>query len=91
MSRPVAVISGLVGPGVLILPLVPRCIIGAFPVAVGGTRITPHGNSPHSPVPFLIPSQFRVLARGIPLCRAGDIASCGHVALPGPNFTVLCF
>ena len=90
MSRPVAVITGLVGPGVLITPLVPNCIIGAFPVAVNGNAITPHGRPPHT-VAFLIATQFRVLARGIPLCRAGDIATCGDVAIPGPNLKVLCF
>ena len=90
MSRPVAVMTGLVGPGVLFSPLVPNCVIGGFPVAVTGTRITPHGRPPHSAA-VLIATQFRVLAGGIPLCRAGDIATCGDIALPGPNFRVLCF
>jgi hypothetical protein len=91
IPRPVAVITGFVGPGVLYGALVPNCVIGGFPVAVGGTLITGHGRPPHSPFPFLIPTQVRVLARGIPLCRAGDIASCGDIALPGPNLKVLCF
>lgn len=91
MSKPVAVITGLVGPGVLYSPIVPTCVIGAFPVAVNGNLITPHGKPPHSPTPTLIATQFKVLARGIPLCRAGDIATCGDVAIAGPNVKVLCF
>lgn len=90
MSKPVAVITGLVGPGVLTTPLVPNCLIGAFPVAVTGTRVSSHGRPPHAAA-VLIATQFRVLARGLPLCRAGDIATCGDVAIPGPNFKVLCF
>ena len=93
IPRPVAVITGVTAPlvGVAYGPLVPNCVIGGFPVAVGGTPITGHGKPPHSPTPVLIPTQFRVLARGIPLCRVGDPATCGDIYVSGPNLKVLCF
>jgi hypothetical protein len=93
MPFPVAVISGLVGPGVLYSPLVPNLIIGNFPVAVTGNLITGHGLPPHSPSPQLIATQQKVRCGPafLPLCRATDIATCGDIALPGPNTKVILF
>lgn len=93
MAAPVAVISGLVGPGVLYSPLVPNLLIGPYPVAVSGNLITGHGKPPHSPAPQLIATQQKVRCGPafIPLCRAGDIATCLDVALPGPNLKVILF
>jgi uncharacterized Zn-binding protein involved in type VI secretion len=93
MSRPVAVITGTTAPlvGVVYGVLAPTCVIGGFPVAVAGALITGHGRPPHSPLPALIATQFRVLANGIPLCRVGDPATCGDFYAVGPNLKVLCF
>jgi hypothetical protein len=94
IGRPVAVIGNPVGAlplkvlGVLITPLVPNCTVGALPVAVAGTLVSPHSKHPAA---FMIPTQVRVLARGLPLVRVLDFASCGHICLPGPNVRVLCF
>jgi hypothetical protein len=95
--RPVAVLTGPVGPGVLFinqLPVVPGgypTVIGAFPIALDRQPITPHGKPPHTTA-FLIATQITVTAGPLflPVCRVGDIATCGDVALPGPNINVLC-
>jgi hypothetical protein len=99
--RPVAVLTGpVIGPGgagVLftnLLPVVPGgypTVIGAFPIAIDGQPITPHGRPPHS-VAFLIATQISVTAGPLflPVCRVGDIATCGDIAAPGPNINVLC-
>ena len=94
MPNPVVVISDLVGPGVLYSPIVPNLLIGAFPVAVQGNLITPHGRPPHSPAPVLLGTKNQRVRCGpgfIPLAQATDIASCGDVAIPSKNLRVILF
>lgn len=49
-------------------------------VAVLGDAVAPHGLPPHSPSPVMVKASSTVFAGGIAVCRAGDVASCGHPA-----------
>lgn len=50
-----------------------------LPVVVLGDAVAGHGMSPHSAA-VMVSASPRVFAGGIPVCRAGDLASCGHQA-----------
>jgi uncharacterized Zn-binding protein involved in type VI secretion len=54
-----------------------RTLVNSLPVARLGDQITPHGDSPHDSA-VLIEASSTVFAEGIPVCRLGDAASCGH-------------
>ena len=43
-----------------------------------GDIVAPHGRFPHSS-PIMISGSKTVFVNNIPICREGDIASCGHV------------
>lgn len=47
--------------------------------AVLGDAVAGHGNNPHSSPTMAQGSGF-VRINGIPACRAGHLASCGHAA-----------
>jgi uncharacterized Zn-binding protein involved in type VI secretion len=47
-----------------------------------GDSITPHGRGAHGN-PVMAAGSGSVFVNGIPLCRSGDVANCGHVAGPG--------
>ena len=46
-------------------------------IAVVGDAVAPHGDAPHS-APTLVTGSATVFINGIPVCRQGDLASCGH-------------
>ena len=47
---------------------------------VRGDPNAPHGRSPHVPGPDnMVGASSFVSINGIPVCRAGDAAGCGHV------------
>lgn len=48
-------------------------------VAVLGDAVAGHGKSPHA-APVMASASGSVFINGIPVCRAGDAASCGHGA-----------
>lgn len=54
------------------------------PIAVLGTNVAGHGDSPHSG-PIMISGSGTVFTNGIPVCRQGDSASCGHTASGSGN------
>jgi uncharacterized Zn-binding protein involved in type VI secretion len=54
------------------------------PVAVLGSNVAGHGDSPHSGA-RMITASGRVFANGISVCRQGDSASCGHTASGSGN------
>lgn len=54
------------------------------PVAVLGTNVAGHGDSPHNG-PVMISASGTVFANGVPVCRQGDSASCGHTASGSGN------
>ncbi len=53
-------------------------------VAVRGSGVVGHGSPPHSG-PTMVCGSGTVFAQGIAVCRAGDCASCGHVATGSGN------
>lgn len=59
------------------------------PVVVVGDAVAPHPPlPPHTTSPVMAEgsSKFRVL--GIPVCRAGHLASCGHATSGRPFFRI---
>lgn len=53
-------------------------------VAVLGDAVAPHGDPPHAAA-VMVEASSSVFAGGIPVCRAGDAASCGHTASGSGN------
>lgn len=70
--------------GFLFGPLVPNVFVNGRPIALIGTPITPHGKPPHNAA-VMITGSPNVFAGFIPVCRAGDIASCGDVLVSNSN------
>lgn len=62
--------------------LAPTVTINGSPVVVLGAQVTPHApGPPHAPAPpVMVQASGSVTAGGIPVCRQGDAASCGHPA-----------
>ena len=50
--------------------------------SVIGTPVTPHGPGPHAG-PVMQEGSSTVTINGIPVCRLGDKATCGHPATGG--------
>jgi len=59
-------------------------IRGQLAVVIGDP-VAGHGLPPHSPQPSMVTASDRFFVEGKPVCRAGDVASCGH-ATTGRNF-----
>lgn len=53
-------------------------------IAVYGTPVNGHGDSPHSR-PRMVTASATVRVGSIGVCRAGDVASCGHITSGSPN------
>lgn len=66
--------------------LAPTVFINGSPIAVKGATVQGHGLGSHAG-PVLDGSSYVVFANGIPICRVGDLASCGH-AITGGSSTV---
>lgn len=64
--------------------LAPTVKVNGSPVAVQGAAVAGHGRSPHSS-PVMDGHSGTVKANGIPICRAGDAATCGHAASGSGN------
>ena len=64
----------IVGP-----PLAPTVFVNGAPIVVVGTLVAPHGAGPHA-IATMIQGSAVVFAGGLPVCRAGDAASCGDTA-----------
>lgn len=56
---------------------------GASAVRIGDS-VAGHGNSPHNS-PKMAKGSSTVIINGIPVCRAGDTATCGHAASGSGN------
>jgi len=59
--------------------LAPSVFVDNKPIAVKNATIASHGNSPHNTAK-MSGSSSSVYANGILVCRAGDAATCGHLA-----------
>ena len=49
-------------------------------VVVLGDPVEPHGPPPHAPLPVMVEGSAWFTIDGIPVCRAGHHASCGHAS-----------
>jgi uncharacterized Zn-binding protein involved in type VI secretion len=63
--------------GVFTGPGVTSVRVNGAVIVVVGTSIASHGISPHDNA-HTVGSSATVRAGGILVCRAGDVASCGH-------------
>jgi len=58
-------------------------------VIVGiGDLVQAHGLLPHSPPPPMVTGSDWFTIDGIPVCREGDVAACGHATTGRPWFTI---
>ena len=73
--------------GTIIGNLAPTVFVNGAPIACKGAQIAPHGKSPHD-APVMSGSSSTVKANGIPVCRAGDVATCGHAASGSSNVII---
>lgn len=58
------------------------CFAERYPIAIIGENVEPHGY--HTNVKMIEGSSI-VFINGIGVCRAGDKASCNHIAGPGSS------
>ena len=65
--------------GTIIGNLAPTVRINGSSVVVTGASVASHGTGPHAS-PTMSGHSSTVRANGIFICRAGDAATCGHVA-----------
>jgi uncharacterized Zn-binding protein involved in type VI secretion len=59
--------------------LAPNVNINGSPIVVKGATVQGHGLGPHAS-PTMDGCSSTVFANGIPVCREGDAATCGHPA-----------
>lgn len=62
--------------------------IGGQPIVLLGDPVTPHGVPPHSPLPVMVEGHPRVRIAGVPVCREGHVASCGHPTTGRPRVRI---
>ena len=65
--------------GTIVGNLAPTVKVNNVPVAVKGAAVSGHGRGSHRG-PVMAGASGNVFANNIPICRAGDAASCGHPA-----------
>ena len=58
--------------------------VNGLPAQTLGGGVAGHGKNEHSG-PVMVTASGTVFAQGIPVCREGDIASCGHSATGSGN------
>lgn len=73
--------------GTIVGALAPTVLVNGVPITVLGAPVVPHGKGPHAG-PVMATASSNVFANGIPVCRAGDIASCGHASSGSSNVNV---
>jgi len=62
--------------------------IEAQPVVVIGDLVEAHGVPPHSPPPPMVEGSAWYRVGGIPVCREGHKAACGHATSGRPWFRI---
>ena len=60
------------------------CRAEGFFIAVKGEGVENHGYPPHASATMEQASQFAFI-NGKGICRRGDLATCGHPAIPGSS------
>jgi uncharacterized Zn-binding protein involved in type VI secretion len=58
------------------------------PVVVIGDLVAAHGDPPHSPPPPMVEGEEWYRVGGIPVCRAGHAAACGHTTTGRPWYRI---
>lgn len=58
----------------------PNVRVLGVPVAVLNSKVAPHGRNEHKSA-VMVEGSLSVRANGIPVCRTGHHASCGHVLI----------
>ena len=53
-------------------------------VSVHGDAVAPHGDAPHAAA-TMVASSSNVFINGIAVCKAGNLATCGHAATGSGN------
>lgn len=72
--------------GTIVGNLAPTVFINGAPCVVQGAAVEPHPTvPPHTGAPVMAGHSATVFACGIPVCRQGDLASCGHPATGSDN------
>jgi len=67
--------------GIIIGALAPGVYVNGALIVCQGSAVTPHPpGGIHTAGPVMVGHSSSVRANGIPICRAGDAASCGHTA-----------
>lgn len=67
--------------GTIVGVLAPTVYVNGANIVCLGAAVTPHPPvPPHSTSPVMAQASSTVYANGIPICRQGDAASCGHAA-----------
>lgn len=66
---------------------VPWFKVNGRPVVVLGDSVASHGLFPHI-APVMVEGSSAFRAGGIPVCRAGHLASCGHSTSGRPFFKI---
>jgi uncharacterized Zn-binding protein involved in type VI secretion len=72
--------------GTVIGTLAPTVFTNDTPVAVVGDPVEGHGIGKHAG-PVMMTGSDNVFAHGIPVCRIGDVATCGHPIVSNSNDT----
>lgn len=70
--------------GTIVGVLAPTVFVNGRPIAVQGAAVVGHGTAAHAG-PVMSQHSATVFAQGIPVCRAGDQATCGHPATGSTN------
>ena len=53
-------------------------------IIINGDPVTGHGRSPHAAA-IMIAVSNNVFIGGVAVCKVGNVATCGHPALPGSS------
>ena len=70
--------------GTIVGVLSPDVFVNGANVAVLTAAVAPHGSGVHAG-PVMAQASTTVFSGGIPVCRQGDSASCGHAASGSGN------
>lgn len=70
--------------GTIVGNLAPTVYVNDVPIVVKGAEVEPHGRGSHRS-PVMDSSSSTVYANNILICRANDVATCGHAATGSGN------
>ncbi len=66
-----------------------KMTVAGTPVVLVGDRVAPHPPAPpHTAAPTMVEGSPRFRLKGIPVCREGHRASCGHATTGRSKFRI---